>query len=51
MGSSGVSITSASGIIALLDEQQDDLKEFALQKLNEVVHEFWAEISTAIGKM
>ncbi len=48
-GASG--LTSASGIIALLDEPNDDIKEFALTKLNDVVHEFWAEISTYIEKV
>lgn len=44
-------LTSASGVIALLDEDQKELKEFALQKLNELVNEFWAEIAAAIQKM
>jgi 26S proteasome regulatory subunit N2 len=44
-------LTSSNGILALLDEEQDELKEFALQKLNEVVHEFWAEIAMSISKI
>jgi 26S proteasome regulatory subunit N2 len=48
-GATGLS--SASGIIALLDEDQQELKEIALTRLNEVVHEFWAEIAVSISKM
>lgn len=44
-------ITSASGIISLLDEPQSELKEYALHKLNDVVDEFWPEISEAIVKV
>lgn len=44
-------LTSASGIILLLDEAQPELKEFALQKLNDVVDDFWPEISEAIVKV
>ena len=44
-------ITSASGIISLLDEKAPELKKFALTKLNDVVDEFWAEISDVIGKI
>jgi len=42
-------ITSVSGVLALLAEPQDDIKVFALQKLNGLVDQFWAEISTAIS--
>lgn len=44
-------ITSASGIISLLDESESKLKEYALHKLNDVVDEFWPEISEAIVKV
>jgi len=44
-------ITSASGIISLLDESQSELKEYALHKLNDIVDEFWPEISEAIVKV
>lgn len=40
-----------AGVIALLDEQDDDLKVYALQKLNVIVDQFWAEISDAVSKM
>ena len=46
-----MNITSANGIISLLDEDKYELKIFALQKLNEVVDEFWAQISEIIDKI
>jgi 26S proteasome regulatory subunit N2 len=39
------------GIIALLDEPQPELKVYALEQLNSLVDEFWAEISDSIAKM
>lgn len=44
-------LTSAQGIISLLDENQTELKIFALGKLDQIVDEFWAEISEAIEKI
>lgn len=44
-------LTSASGIISLLDDSMSEMKIFALDKLNSVVDEFWAEISDVIGKI
>ncbi|EIE78825.1 hypothetical protein G6F46_002133 [Rhizopus delemar] len=44
-------LTSANGIIALLDEQQPELKVYALQQLNTLVDEFWAEISDSVAKI
>jgi len=44
-------ITSASGIISLLEEEKPELKKFALAKLNDIVDEFWAEISEVIEKI
>ena len=44
-------LTSASGFISLLDETQDELQLYALQQLNSVVNQFWAEISESIEKM
>lgn len=39
------------GIIALLEEPQPELKVYALQQLNSLVDEFWAEISDSIAIM
>ncbi|XP_016399541.1 26S proteasome non-ATPase regulatory subunit 1-like [Sinocyclocheilus rhinocerous] len=44
-------ITSAAGIISLLDEDEPQLKEFALHKLNSIVNDFWAEISESVDKI
>ncbi|XP_073819102.1 regulatory particle non-ATPase 2 [Musca autumnalis] len=46
-----MSITSAAGIISLLDEPMPDLKVFALKKLDHIVDEFWPEISESIEKI
>merc|ERR1712166_961349 len=44
-------LTSAGGVIALLDEPAADLQTRALERLNDMVHEFWPEISGSIGKI
>nr|AAN71353.1 RE29621p [Drosophila melanogaster] len=46
-----MSLTSAAGIISLLDEPMPDLKVFALKKLDNIVDEFWPEISESIEKI
>jgi len=46
-----MSLTSAAGIIALLDEPEPELKHYALKKLDTIVDEFWAEISDVITKI
>jgi len=48
-GSTG--LTSVSGILALLEEDHDEIKEHSLQRLNDVIDEFWPEISDSIGKI
>lgn len=42
-------VTSAAGLLALLDEDDDSLKLYALQQLNKTVHDFWFQISTSIA--
>ncbi|KAK7867962.1 hypothetical protein R5R35_004963 [Gryllus longicercus] len=44
-------LTSASGIISLLEEPTAEPKIFALKKLNAIVDEFWPEISEAIKEI
>ncbi|XP_070537971.1 26S proteasome non-ATPase regulatory subunit 1-like isoform X2 [Ptychodera flava] len=44
-------ITSAAGVIALLDEKEAELKVFALKKLNHIVSDFWAEVSDVVTKI
>ncbi|CAF0707844.1 unnamed protein product [Brachionus calyciflorus] len=43
-----VNITSAGGIIALLEETDDRLVVYALKQLNNLVDMFWAEIADSI---
>lgn len=44
-------ITSAAGVVALLDEPEAELKSYALQKLNTLVDAFWAEIADSVSKI
>jgi 26S proteasome regulatory subunit N2 len=46
-----MSITSAAGVVALLDESDAEVKHFALKKLDEIVDIFWHEISESVGKI
>ncbi|XP_045472348.1 26S proteasome non-ATPase regulatory subunit 1 [Harmonia axyridis] len=46
-----MNITSAAGVISLLEEPRPELKVFALKKLDTIVDEFWPEISEAIEKI
>lgn len=43
--------SSAANLLALLDEDDDALKLYALQSLNKVVHEFWYQIATVIASV
>lgn len=44
-------ITSAAGVVALLDEPEPELQAYALQKLNVLVDSFWAEIADSVSKI
>ncbi|EGG01079.1 uncharacterized protein MELLADRAFT_50220 [Melampsora larici-populina 98AG31] len=44
-------VTSASGILTLLDEDDVELKTYALQQLDSLVYEFWAEVADGISKI
>lgn len=44
-------LTSAAGLIGLLDEPDEQLKCYALQNLNKLVDQFWAEIADSVPKM
>ncbi|KRT82499.1 HEAT domain-containing protein [Oryctes borbonicus] len=46
-----MNITSAAGIISLLEEKNVEVKSFALKKINTIVDEFWPEISEVIEKI
>ena len=43
--------TSAAGLLAQLDEDDDVLRLNALQSLNSVVHEFWFQIASSIASV
>lgn len=44
-------IIFSAGILALLDENEDQLRVFALERLNEITDTFWPEIADSIQKM
>ncbi|XP_063967026.1 26S proteasome non-ATPase regulatory subunit 1-like [Lytechinus pictus] len=44
-------ITSAGGVISLLDEPDIQLQSFALERLNQLVDDFWAEIADTVEKI
>jgi hypothetical protein len=46
-------MSSASGLLALLQEPStnDQIRFYALQNLNRVVHEFWFQISASIASV
>ncbi|OZJ03048.1 hypothetical protein BZG36_03705, partial [Bifiguratus adelaidae] len=48
---SNMALTSAGGVIALLQDPQPELKSYALQELNGLVSEFWAEIADFVSQI
>jgi len=44
-------LTSASGILALLDEPEPELKIFALERLYDIIDVFWPEIADYVQKI
>jgi hypothetical protein len=44
-------LSSAAGLIGLLDERDASLKSYALVKLDELVDQFWAQIADDVSKM
>ncbi|VDP47279.1 unnamed protein product [Echinostoma caproni] len=46
-----MALTSAAGLVSLLDDKGTDVKAFALKRLNELVDQFWAEISESVNKI
>lgn len=44
-------VSSAAGLLALLDEPSNDLKRHALVNLDKVVHDYWFQISGSIGSV
>lgn len=48
-GMAPAAATSAAHVLALLDEDEDALKLYALQQLDRSVHDFWFQISSSIA--
>lgn len=46
-----VSISSATGVLSLLNEEDDALRLHALQVLNKLVHEFWFQVASSIASV
>ena len=46
-----VAISSATGVLSLLNEEDDALKLYALQVLNKLVHEFWFQVASSIASV
>ncbi len=46
-----VAISSATGVLSLLNEEDDALKLHALQVLNKLVHEFWFQVASSIASV
>eukprot|EP01103_Thecamoeba_quadrilineata_P009829 TRINITY_DN1999_c0_g6_i1.p1 TRINITY_DN1999_c0_g6~~TRINITY_DN1999_c0_g6_i1.p1 ORF type:complete len:976 (-),score=173.29 TRINITY_DN1999_c0_g6_i1:35-2962(-) len=44
-------LTSAGGILALLEEESSNIKVYSLNQLNLIVDEFWAEIADNVDKI
>eukprot|EP00798_Chlamydomonas_sp_ICE-L_P002207 gene2207-33767_t len=44
-------VSSAAGLLSLLEEDHDDIKRYALQNLDKVVHDFWFQISGSIASV
>ncbi|KAK9822620.1 hypothetical protein WJX74_011008 [Apatococcus lobatus] len=46
-----VAISSATGVLSLLNEEDDALRLYALQVLNKLVHEFWFQVASSIASV
>lgn len=46
-----VAVSSASGLLSLLEEDDEGLRLHALQALNKVAHEFWFQIAGSIASV
>jgi len=42
-------VSSAAGLLALLEDDNEEVKRFALSNLNRVVHDFWFQVSSSIA--
>jgi hypothetical protein len=44
-------LTSASGVLGFLSDEEPELKVFALQTLNDDIDTLWTEVAGSIGQM
>lgn len=44
-------LTSAAGLVGFLSEPDNDLRSFALQRLNEEIDLLWPEVAGSVGQM
>ena len=42
---------TVAGVLSLLSESEDEIKIFALHRLNELVDDFWAEVADRITEL
>ena len=47
----GLTLQSASGYLALLEEPNPELQFYALRNIDEIIDQFWPEISDDVVKM
>jgi hypothetical protein len=46
-----VSPVSSIGLLSLLEENQNDVKLFALTKLNDLANDHWAEMASSVTSL
>ena len=44
-------LASATGVLAFLEDEEAELKVFALQTLNEDIDTIWTEVAGALSRM
>jgi 26S proteasome regulatory subunit N2 len=44
-------VSSAAGLLTLLEDDNDELKQYALVNLDKVVHDYWYQISGSIASV
>jgi hypothetical protein len=43
--------SSAAGLLTMLDDESDELKQYALKKLDGVIADYWFEISPSLASL
>jgi 26S proteasome regulatory subunit N2 len=44
-------LTSATGVLGFLSDEEPELKVFALQTLNDDIDTLWTEVAGSVGQM